>query len=123
MCVEDGAGAGSARQIRGGARLDGVTPAIVARAPRLSDPTLERSTRVRALGLPTDRPWFSSDSNVVVFVLRPSPIVEGDCAASHRADRGQKNCSSISDFPGGCVVRIDGALLCHRCLYVVYEGI
>jgi len=41
----------------------------------------------------------------------------------YKYSKRQKNCSSISDFPAGCVVRIDGALLCHRCLYVVYEGI
>ena len=79
--MEEGAGVGSARQTRGGAGLGGAAPAIVARSARRVCRT-QHSTRVSALGLPTDRQQFSSDSSVVVFVLSPSPIVPGDCAAS-----------------------------------------
>ena len=50
-------------------------------------------------------------------------IIRGERIFFRARRSSQKNCSSTSDFPGGCVVRIDGALLCHRCLYVVYEGI
>ena len=66
---------------------------------------------------PSDRARAEFSSQVcVAAVCTPPP-------AGYSGADGQKNCSSISDFPAGCVVRIDGALLCHRCLYVVYEGI
>ena len=81
----------------------------------------ERSTDREAVAGSVDAEWEEAADSAVVG--GKEAVVTRWKEEAGGGDSSQKNCSSTSDFPGGCVVRIDGALLCHRCLYVVYEGI